>query len=170
MTWFMRQKMLKPFLFILILIIFFISKNQFLKGDTNEYKYVHYDDIPDNSGIKTWLPNDFPNASRNIYFFSNLDLNYFSIKFSLDANHSASYIRTLTKKASKNGIYKLKKEDKDIGQAWCLNQEKSGNNVLYLVGKYTEKNTFYIIKAISDYTYEPSYNEKIKYAEKTLCI
>ncbi|WP_231826902.1 hypothetical protein [Pseudocitrobacter corydidari] len=56
--------------------------------EVNEMKFKDYPSIPDNSGVKTWLPSFFPKKSNNIYFHSNLDFNKFGVKFFLDNDNS----------------------------------------------------------------------------------
>lgn len=108
-------------------------------------KFKDYPSIPDNSGVKTWLPSFFPKKSNNIYFHSNLDFNKFGVKFFLDNDNSHHFNSELVNSASTDGEEYIKKEDGLVDKVWCKTEiNMDGDEILYLIGNYKDSNIYYL--------------------------
>ena len=79
----------------------------------------------------------FPKESINIEFYSNLNINYFYVKFSLNPGYSDYFENQLAVKASSKGIEYLNKII-NVDNSWCkVDSAKMNEEVdnLYLIGK-----------------------------------
>lgn len=122
---------------IAFLVVLFSGLLLFPGNDIVELRYPSYYDIPSNTGINTWLPVFFPKESINIEFYSNLDTNYFYVKFNLDPGYSDYFESQLSAKASGKGIEYLNKII-NVDNSWCkVDSAKMNKEVgnLYLIGK-----------------------------------
>lgn len=136
--------------------------------EVNHFKYDSYASIPEGSGTKTWLPNFFPQKARKIDIYTNLDLNAFGVHFFLDEADNKIFAGELINHASLEGELLIKKEDKLVVQVWCKTGSNSDDN-LYLIGKYKNSNTYYLIGATHWRGFENNLKERLKEAEKKFC-
>lgn len=120
----------------------------FTKNDIVILKYNSYVDIKKDSGVKTWLPEFFPKDAENLYFYSNLDVNFFYIEFELDEKKSVLFEKGMVVKTTEKGVSYIEKINK-IETSWCKRglSESEGGDELYLVGKVSHKRK-YVLTAI----------------------
>jgi hypothetical protein len=157
---------LLPCWFLFVITYYFIGEI-----DVNRYQYEHYSSIPENSGVKIWLPNFFPENARKIDVYSNVDINTFGVKFELDDKHNKIFSSELVYSASLAGELLMKKEDKLVEHVWCKAGMDSNNaEALYLLGKYKKKNVYYLIDATRFRSIEKKRKEKLIEAEKKFCL
>lgn len=162
------------FFYIIVLVVFF-SMHMVVKSMSGNKDIITFDDyfvIPDSSGVLTWLPKFFPHDAIKIIFYSNVELNYFSIKFSLSDSAAKIFNESLTMKASVSGSKMLKMDDVLVDRVWCLSEGVESNNdeMLYLIGKYKSENTYYMLKATRFYSFESDLSEKVRMVKSELCI
>lgn len=151
-------------------LIGFVVKNTLTSIEVNEMKFENYFSIPDDSGVKTWLPMFFPKKSKNIEFYSNLDLNKFGVKFSLDDSNNKVFKRELIHFASLDGEVYIKKEDKLVNKVWCkIEKNTDGSESLYLIGNYKDDNSYYLINVTRHSGCEDEFKEKLSEEKMTLC-
>lgn len=137
--------------------LFFASITFSLCGcDTLEKNYNSFYEIPSSDGIKSWLPDFFPENSIDIKFKSNLDLNSFSVYFSIPEYETRS-IFLESKNASSDGFIFMKKQDGDINIAMCANSNynlfKEKNHMYFLIGFINKSKQYYLIN-ITDKQYD----------------
>ena len=113
--------------------------------EVNEMEFKDYPSMSNDSGVKTWLPAFFPKNSENIYFYSNLDLNKFGVKFFLDNDNSHNFNSKLVDAASLDGEEYIRKEDELVSKVWCKTEiNMDGDEVLYLIGNHKDNNVYYL--------------------------
>lgn len=155
---------------IVVFFIVYVVKNILPSIEINEMEFENYSSIPDNSGVKTWLPMFFPKKSENIEFYSNLDLNKFGVKFSLNDSNNQTFKRKLIHYASLDGETYIKKEDKLVNKTWCkIEKNTDGRESLYLIGNYKDDNTYYLINVTGHSGREDKFKEKLSEEKMTLC-
>jgi len=162
------------FFYIIISIVSFCMYMvvQNMSDNKDVIDFDSYFVIPDSSGVLTWLPSFFPHDARKIIFYSNVDLNYFSIKFSLSDSAAKFFNKSLTLKASVSGSKMVKVGDILVDRVWCLSEGTESNNdeILYLIGKYKNENTYYMVKATRFYSFESDFSEKVRMVKSELCL
>lgn len=168
----MKGLVLKYFICSIIFLFFCSVIAYYIKNsiEVNEMKFKDYSSIPDDSGVKTWLPAFFPKNSKNINFHSNLDLNKFSVIFSVDNNHNKSFNSELVDLASLDGKKCIIKEDKLVNNVWCKAEiNNNGDEILYLIGNYKNSNDYYLTNITRCRGSEDNCKEVLLEAKKRLC-
>ncbi|GKX54002.1 hypothetical protein SOASR030_01140 [Leminorella grimontii] len=157
---------------VILATVFYVFIKSFTDAiEVNEFKYDSYLSIPEDSGVKTWLPDFFPKNAKDIDFYSNVDLNTFGVTFSLDDDESKNFEAQLVYSASSEGESRIKKEDDLVSQVWCRRGMYLGESGgIYLIGKYRGMNRYYLINATRHRSFESNYDERIGEIEKTFCI
>lgn len=162
------------FVYIIVLVVSLIiyMVAQSINSNKDIITFDDYFFIPDNSGVLTWLPDFFPHDARRIMFYSNVELNYFTIKFSLSDSAAKIFSKSLIMKASVSGSKMVKMDDILVDRVWCLSEGTESNNdeILYLIGKYKNKNTYYMVKATRFYSFESDFSEKVRMVKSELCL
>ncbi|MBV6818838.1 hypothetical protein KWG64_12880 [Rahnella sp. PD12R] len=140
------KKLIISILFSILCILcwaFFSTEN-----DIVTLEYNSYVGIKEDGGVKKWLPEFFPKDAENIYFYSNLDVNFFYIEFELNEKQSVLFEKGMVVKTTEKGTLYIDKINK-IETSWCKHgvSESEGSDELYLVGKVNQKGK-YVLTAI----------------------
>ncbi|WP_147365245.1 hypothetical protein [Buttiauxella izardii] len=94
------KKKISLLLLILFVILFFFC---FKPTGHTVLKYKTYSEIPESDGIHTWLPDFFPNQSKNISFTANIEDDRFLVMFSLNDADAPDFEKKLITPASVKG-------------------------------------------------------------------
>lgn len=121
------------------------------KNDIVTLEYNSYIDIKEDSGVKTWLPEFFPKDASNIYFYSNLDINFFYVEFELNEKQSVLFEKSLVIKTTEKGTSYVEKINK-IETVWYKYgaPESEGFVELYLIGKVSEMGKYVLTAKFKD--------------------
>ncbi|WP_239375182.1 hypothetical protein [Snodgrassella gandavensis] len=138
--------MIKFYIQLLCLYGFFLYGCNLLDSTKVSY-YEKYTDILPDDGLNSWLPENFPKESRNIYVKTDVETNVLEVYFTLNnkiENKEQLYL---------NGIQmeQLKKIDKTIDRGWCMYSEyniwKEPRQNWYVIGELSAKNRYILVFA-----------------------
>ncbi|MCO6561239.1 MAG: hypothetical protein J6574_09135 [Gilliamella sp.] len=118
-----------------------------LLDSTNVTYYEKYTDILPDAGVNSWLPENFPKESRNIYVKTNVETNELKVYFTLNnkiENKEQLYLNSAQ-------MTQLKKIDKKIDRGWCMYSEyniwKEPRQNWYVIGELSIKNRYILVYA-----------------------